>query len=195
MVREPARTAREAQDRYKRIISLPLSCITPALWYTGPATVGLAEDMELRLTVWPKPLRLRRDRLPPVHLEALQRYRVIPDRRYEGEWKVETLGYWYTIHDTQEHEPVPALAWHWHPRTGTIEAPHMHVYRQGDVGGVPLGRLHLPSERVAFESVVAFLIEELGVQPIRDDWKELIAAALARFVAFRTWGTGGPAPT
>jgi hypothetical protein len=90
-----------------------------------------------------------------------------------------------------DRRPVPALAWHWHPDSGTMHEPHMHVYCGGQIGGDPISKLHFPSERVAFEHVVQFVITELRVPPRRDDWQSLISAALERFVAFRTWPLSG----
>lgn len=88
------------------------------------------------------------------------------------------------------------MAWHYHPTSGKSHEPDVHIYREGQVAGVQLDKLHFPGERVAFESVITFLIQELGVTPLRDDWEALVAAALERFVRFRMWPvSGGPQPS
>jgi len=141
-------------------------------------------------------VRLRRRDLPPIFLSAIQQYELVPDSRFaRGEWKASTRGYAYTLFDQSDRGQIKALAWHWHPGSGTSDEPHMHVYRDGEIGGNALDRLHFPSERIAFEAIVQFLITELGVAPLREDWQVLITSALERFVAFRTWPrSGGPLP-
>lgn len=67
-----------------------------------------------------------------------------------------------------------------------------NAYTDGTIAGLRLRELHLPSERVAFEMVVRFLIAEMGVIPLRTDWAELIEEALAMFVKFRTWPRSHP---
>lgn len=129
-----------------------------------------------------------------MYITATQGFRLVPDPRFAPrEWKATTRGYAYTVYDTVDHEPRKAIAWHWHPGTGTSGEPHLYVYREGLIGGEYLHKLHLPGERVAFEAVVKFVIDELGVDPLRTDWSAQIDSALERFVRFRTWPkSGGP---
>ena len=171
---------------------MPLTCITRAVWCNAPTIRGGTEDRAIQLSA--QLTRLKREDKPPVYLSAIQTYRLIPDDRYEpDEWKATTRGYAYTAYDTVTHAATKALAWHWHPGSGGTDEPHMHIYRDGQVAGMDLDRLHFPAERVAFESVVKFVIDELKVTPLRDDWKDLIDSALERFVRFRTWPrSGGP---
>jgi len=133
-----------------------------------------------------------------VYLSASQGYRLIPDLRYApggGEWKATTTGYSYTVYETEDHQPRKAIAWHYHPNSGGSNEPHVHIYRPGQIAGRELDKFHFPGERVAFESVIAFVIQELGVTPRRGDWETLIESALARFVRFRMWPvSGGPQP-
>jgi hypothetical protein len=175
---------------------MSLTCITPAIWCTSRTLRGSTDDRAIYLTGAPAPTRLKRDGRAPVYLSATQGYSLVPDSRFApGEWKASTRGYVYTVFVEENRQPVQAVGWHWHPGSGKSDEPHMHIYRPGDMAGEPLNRLHFPAERVAFESVVKFLIDELGVEPLRDDWREHIDAALKRFVAFRTWPkSGGPLP-
>lgn len=58
----------------------------------------------------------------------------------------------------------------------------------GDWSGLEhLKKLHLPTARVSFESVVRFAIEELGASPARQGWQDDLDDAERRFRAFRTW--------
>ncbi len=50
-------------------------------------------------------------------------------------------------------------------------------------GQLVLGRLHVPSGRIAFEQVLLFVIEELGVAA-----REVLGEVLERFRQYRTWG-------
>lgn len=194
MAREPAYSARDARSRYVRIISIPLTCVTHSVWCDGPTLRGSEEeDRVLQLTGSPRPLRLRRAGKSPIYLTATQGYRLVPDPRFApGEWKATTRGYAYTVYDTVDHEATKAIAWHWHPGTGKSDEPHLHVYREGQIAGEYLNKLHLPGERVAFEAVIKFVIDELGVDPIRMDWQSQIDSALERFTRFRTWPQSGP---
>jgi hypothetical protein len=199
VAREPAYSPREARARYIRIISLPLTCVTRAQWCGSPTIRGSEEeDRAIQLTGMPNPLRLKRDDESPVFLSATQGFRLIPDERFApgaGEWKATTTGYAYTVYETSNHAPLKAMAWHYHPKSGGSHEPHVHIYREGQIAGLELNKLHFPGERVAFESVITFLIKELGVTPLRDDWEELVTSALERFVRFRMWPvSGGPQP-
>ena len=117
VAREPARTPYAARDRYVRIISQPLTCVTRAVWTNAPTIRGTDEDLAISLTGFPTPVRLSRWNDSPVYITAIQSYRLVPDEQFAtGEWKATTRGYAYTIYDKQEYAPVRALAWHWHPR-------------------------------------------------------------------------------
>ena len=48
-------------------------------------------------------------------------------------------------------------------------------------------RLHLPTDRLALELVLRFLIEELGVQPRRDDWSHQLREGEDYFRLHRSW--------
>ena len=113
-----------------------------------------------------------------------------------GEWKAHTTEYIYTIYErNQSHEIKPAIAWHYHPSSPVMGDPHIHVYGRGMAFERTLEKLHIPSERVAFEMVVRFLVDDLGVTPNRADWRDLVEDSLSWFVRFRTWPHSAPANT
>lgn len=100
-------------------------------------------------------------------------------------WAVRSLGYWYQVRRTGGPE---VIAFHWHPRGqgGNIPFPHLHLGHA--IGPVAIGaKAHVPTGRVSLEAVVAFLIRELGVRPLRPDWDDVLAANQAAFDAKRTW--------
>lgn len=191
MAREPARTAYEAEQRYIRIISRPLTCITNAIWFASHPLRGADEERTLLVSraTDGSPIRLRRADGPPVHLTAYQRFQLVPDTRWSpDEWKASSRQYGYDIWEPMPDGRLkPVIQWHWHPASGNTDEPHIHVRAGEEICGRETRKLHIPSERVAFESVVRFLIVDLGVVPLRADWEALIEGALAAFVRFRTW--------
>ena len=75
------------------------------------------------------------------------------------------------------------LAFHWHPQS-RVSWPHIHVR----AGVEPaLATAHIPTGRVPFEDIVRMLIDDLGVRPLRDDWRDVLAQTRATFEQERTW--------
>lgn len=90
---------------------------------------------------------------------------------------VRTAGYAYALHDCERRE---LLAYHWHPSgSSPVVWPHLHL------GGrllrpelaLPFGGTHWPTERVTLTAVLLAVIADLGVEPLRDDWRERLAEA------------------
>jgi hypothetical protein len=121
-------------------------------------------------------------------LEASQRFELVPDHRFEGEWKSKTLAYIYAIRDSHASgDEAEVISWHWHPLT-TPQRPDPHVHVRADHPSLPGTRsLHIPSGRVAFEEVAYFLISDLGCTPARADWNDILQDTLTRFRTYRTW--------
>lgn len=90
---------------------------------------------------------------------------------------VRTVGYAYAIRDRERRE---LLAYHWHPGgSSPFVWPHLHLggrLLRTDVAR-PFGRTHWPTERVTLTAVLRAAIAGLGVEPLRDDWEERLAAA------------------
>jgi hypothetical protein len=186
VVEHRARTEHEARQRYVDFLSLPLNCITNAQWVAHPPLVGPTASWTLTLARSGEPVRLRRDDDLPVYFRALQRFEPTQD----GEaWRMHTLEYKYEIWEPQpDRTNKPIIEWHWHPNpiTGEQMDYHVHVRASEAICGIASRRLHIPSERVAFESVVRFLIKDLGVRPRHEDWERRVDEALAAFNRFRT---------
>jgi hypothetical protein len=99
-------------------------------------------------------------------------------------WLVSTRNYFYQVH----HQAGPELvAFHWHPgRADQPEFPHLHV--DGAAGPIAIVRQnHLPTGRVSLESVVRFLITELEIRPLRDDWERILEEGERSFMARHSW--------
>lgn len=178
-MREPARTRRQAQERYRRFLQLSLSCLdSTAHWYSASGQ-GPGEIAHL---VRPQavPLRVAGATL---YLGSSQLYSIVADSRFEGEFKVSTRSYVYSLTPDAEQRSK-LLAWHWHPQTRPD--PHIHVHASHERIGA-LGGLHLPTARVSFESVIRFLIADWAVPPVREDWREVLDDVEQRFLSYRTW--------
>ena len=180
-MREPARNPREARDRYLRFLQGPLSCISPGVLIPTPRYRGNRD--ELALTHNPDLLPLKQRAGGHIYFSAGQYFQFIPDDRFEGEWKVRTDGYAYRV--TLTDDPSSELiSWHWHPdsRPGT----HLHVIAAHAQYGA-IDKMHIPTGRVALEEVVLFLIEDLDVEPRREDWRDVLASSYERFRTYSTW--------
>lgn len=109
-----------------------------------------------------------------------------PDR---GPFKVRTKSYFYHI-ATQSREEL--LAYHWEPETSEGRTfPHLHVGLVSIAQDAPIPRerfhrLHIPTGRVSLESVIRLLIEEFGVVPQKDDWREILDDTEEAFMRYKT---------
>lgn len=158
----------EAVRQYLIPIRLALSCITKVV----PDVSGgyyVATD--------PHRLTLARGQLVPLQgasrlsLTLIQYYRVLEDAR-AGSWDVETTTYYYGLDDERGHEVV---AFHWHPgQPGTSDVPHLHLGFGSGITRPELVGAHIPSGQLAIPDLVRFLLHELAVQPIRDDWESVL---------------------
>jgi hypothetical protein len=185
--RLPARTPQEARNRYTAFLQKTLSCISHSVWQVGPPAGATDEEWVLFLPQL-KPLNLKAEGHERVTLHATQRFVVVDDPKYPGEFKTSTRQYIYRVSGKAQREPV--LSWHWHPSNSPGKRePHAHVASQEWTawGRGPIEKLHIPTERTAFESIVLFLIEDLNVQPARDDWRDILDESLRAFRRFRSW--------
>jgi hypothetical protein len=105
---------------------------------------------------------------------------------YAGQYKVRTLGYAYSLSQT-ENVDDSFLSWHWHPPDPAH--PHLHVKATGPVTSTAEGTegLHLPSGRVSVESVIRLLISEHGVDA-PEGWAQVLDENEELFRKYRTWG-------
>jgi len=100
-----------------------------------------------------------------VALSVAQQFTVI-----EGPsgWHAQVSAYFYVLADPGGQE---LLAFHWHPvGASPIRTPHLHVGAEVRVGDRWLRKVHIPTGPIAVQDVLALAIEELGVEPLRDDW-------------------------
>jgi hypothetical protein len=110
----------------------------------------------------------------------------LPDDEH-ADYRGAIIAYYYHVLDRERNELV---AYHWHPGGGgRVITPHMHISNR--LAPLEIGRgeeplalsgLHFPTNDVRLRDIVRFLFEELGVQPLRNDWIDLLAGD----------GPGGP---
>ena len=178
-----ARNQSEARSRYVGFLQKSLSCVSPSVWLTGARLQGAEGEYMLSPADLPMTLTTAAD---PIYFEVSQyfRYEIDTNEGRVGDLKVKTLGYSYTL-AADDRLKRDYIAWHWHPQSRPD--PHMHV-RGERLGVAEFGKVHLPSGRVPFEGVVRMAIDDLGVETIREDWREVLDDCESRFKQFRTWG-------
>lgn len=102
-------------------------------------------------------------------LTVLEEYELIETAA--GSWEARVVSYFYAV----EHTGSELLAYHWHPQGHSqVTEPHLHVRGSREIEGQPLGKLHLPTGAIRLEDIVALAIEELGAEPLREDWRQVL---------------------
>lgn len=89
-------------------------------------------------------------------------------------FRLETWAYAYRLHVGDE----PVIRWEYERRPpNRYPRHHVQIHGRADVGGASfdLKRLHTPTGWVTIEEVIRFLIADLGVDPLRENWQELLA--------------------
>lgn len=91
-------------------------------------------------------------------------------------WTIRTVGYSYGLLAGAGRE---LIAYQWHAVGRSLVVwPHLHL-------GTPLlrpelarsfGRTHWPTGLVTLAEIMGVAIADLGVEPLRDDWRERLAA-------------------
>ncbi len=167
-----------AVENYLEPLRRAVSCVTDAVINVGGGYH--AGKQHVLVLAKGKPVPLAGD--CGLSLVVVQKYEVVGATGQRGPWKVHTLEYAYTLHNSNG----PLIAYHWHP-SHTVDVPHLHHY-QG-----PLSKCHFPTNRVSLEEVLRFAITDLGAKPIRDDWEDVLRTGQDAHEQWRTWPT--PTPT
>jgi hypothetical protein len=100
--------------------------------------------------------------------------------RIPRQWRTTTLMYEYRLLDRDMRE---LLVYHWQPGASHRGPDHPHLHVSASLTAridarsdqqIGLDKLHLPTGRVSFESVVRMVIEEFEIAPRRNDWRETL---------------------
>lgn len=122
----------------------------------------------------------------PLALRVLQQFTVEEDtlRLRRERWRITIRQYMYSIEEPDSEREI--VAFHWHPQIEGKPFPHLHLHAASGIRP-ELAALHIPTERVALEDVLRLLLEDLEVQPRRQNWHQVLTATRAAFVAARRW--------
>ena len=163
----PSSSPAEAAEAFRARRVAVLTCLTSAY-------------VELRgytPAPWPHPFALAKGET--VRLRGENQLGLTVAEEYEltdiatGGWEAQTVSYFYSF----EHAGSELLAYHWHPRGHSrVTEPHLHVMGDREFKGQPLGKLHLPTGAIQLEEIIALAIEELGAEPLREDWRVVLDA-------------------
>lgn len=122
-------------------------------------------------------------------LTIQQGYEIVQAEGERGPWKCSIQWYQYSLDDADERE---VIAYHWHPAgASNVTRPHAHLGVAAKVGHPGLLQAHLPTNRVSIEDFLLLGIRDLGVQPLRDDWQEILESTRDVFEDWQTWPRPG----
>jgi hypothetical protein len=106
---------------------------------------------------------------------------------HNKEWRVTSLRYAYAIELAESDQEVLAFHWEGHGN-GDVPFAHLHLGHANSENSPLLGpKAHIPTGRVAIEDVIYFLIDELGVKPLKSDWREILSGVRQPFMTHKTW--------
>ncbi|HEV2786686.1 MAG TPA: hypothetical protein VGV67_09885 [Solirubrobacteraceae bacterium] len=167
-------------------MQLAISCVSPSVLQVAGGYAPSAQPHALVLGDGDfQPLRGE----SKLSLSVGQQYRIVEADDARGPWKVQTVAYAYVLQaDDQE-----LIAFHWNPTgAGSVTRPHLHLGPAAGCAYPALARAHVPTGRIALEDVLRLAIEEFGVEPLRDDWSELLETTQSGYEEWRTWsGSSG----
>ena len=179
-----ARTPFAAVSAYTARLQRLLSCVTSEVLVISRGGYQPADAPHQLMLGGGTPVRLRAE--IGLFLSIRMFYRIVATRAARGPWQFETVAYYYWFDDADGRE---ILAYHWHPDVPGVVFPHLHV-GHGAVSPDVLVRAqlsinhnalradfagaHLPTGRIALESVLWLAITQFGVRPLHPDWEEIL---------------------
>lgn len=163
--RTPPSAVQRFLDRTQRV----LDCVTDAVvdarggYHVAdtPHTLTVASGAPVRMSGAAR-----------LSLTVMISYRIVTLPDDDGLYRVVTTGYLYAVDDEDGAE---MLAFHWH--TGgrsPVTYPHLHLGAGARVGRPEVAGAHIPTGQIGLSQVVRLAIEELGVEPRRPDWREVL---------------------
>jgi len=173
----PGRTPSEAVENFLAPLRQVLSCVTQEVLFVSGGYYP--SETPHALTLSNSPARLGRDRRYALRL--IQHYRIVEDVVPRGPWTVQTVAYYYTIQEA--HDPRREIfGYHWHPQgKSAVTYPHFHLYEGAGIDEHGVQQAHFPTGRVAVEDVLRLVIEEFAIEPLREDWNEVLTQRQSPF--------------
>ena len=175
----PGRRPREAVKAYVEPLQRNVALICKGVLL--PNNYDRLEETSVLTLAEPCMLNRRTD----LFLVFAQEYRVIPDVT-NGPYRVTTMGYMYSV-ESREGEEI--FGYHWHPTGQSItKFAHIHLGQGAKIGHPDLNsKAHFPTGRVAFEDIVALLIQVFGAKPNRPTWQAVAERTRSLFVKHKSW--------
>lgn len=186
-----AREPKDAARRFLTALGRVTECVTPQRLFVLPE--GYTEPNVTYLLAFgpegnPVKLRSKAGGQSGFLLDVRHWYAIVEDDKAKTKpaWRVTTLGYEYSILDSQENE---ILTYHWDPgaKRGP-KYPHLHTTAEATIyfdaltpRRTRLDRHHIPTGRVLLEWVVKLLIADFGVDYRFRNWTNRLAASEAIF--------------
>lgn len=165
----------DAYNVYLNSFQSVLSCVT-----SRPLARRRCEDTE-ELFLVNSPVRLKGSDLL---FSVTQYFRIVNSAELD-DCAVRTESYTYEILDSITQNDL--FCFHWEPNS-TVQYPHIHLGFAAKGHGLPIdNKAHIPSGRVAIEDVVAFLIKDLGVKPLTDNWITVVGLSRGLFYKNKKW--------
>lgn len=176
----------EAIQEYTTELQKIISCVASEVCYVFPNANGrLSLAWSSGEPLQSEPLKLLRTDGNSLYIDINQE---IEDPRPANKESVSTRFYLYSILDADRND---LIGFHFHPELNEdpVQYPHVHVYADADkrFSFLNLHRRHIPSGRVALEDVIHWLIDELKVKPLREDWEKVLTATREKFKSKQTW--------
>lgn len=172
------KTPRQAVDQFLTPLQRALSCITDAvLQCRVPTRASVHGAANLA------PLTRLKAGAETFHLTVELHFRIVEDAGPRGPYRLTTIKYSYSLLDADEKE---ILAYHWHP-DGDVAFPHLHIGCGARAARIELHKAHIPTGRIALEDLLRMAINEFGIEPRRDDWRDVLAKTQAAYEKWRTW--------
>ena len=162
------RVAREAVEHILTDLRQAVGCITQAPLTVRQSRREDAQTFQVALGDG-RPVALGGS--PALSLVVRLRIRLDHNDSGAG-WDPRVMAYWFALMDADGRREL--LAYHWHPDGGS-SAPFPHLHLGAGVEGLPVtSRVHLPTGHVLLSQVVFLAISELGVPPLRTNWRRVL---------------------
>jgi hypothetical protein len=175
------RNAGEADSKFGYFFRESLSVLT------GSFLLGAAEGNE-RILIFKAPVKLdRKGNSCPLYMSVVQTYVVIPSK--DGQYKVKTTSYIYSLLSKCNGEIHEVLEFHWHPKsTPKLRWPHLHILGTLN-NGEDIHKVHFPTARFCIEDFIRLLIRDFGVKPrlAHSEWKEILVRNKQAFMDSASW--------
>jgi len=170
----------EALQGYLEQLQKIVSCVAQDVCFAYPNNKGR------QALAWSEgAVKLKREGGTALFIDIGQE---VDDPIPENKPAVTTRYYIYSILDADFKD---LIGFHYHPELDDdpVMYPHIHVYADADerFALFNLHKRHIPSGRVALEDVIEWLVVELQVKAIREDWQKILAETRQRFKETRTW--------